>query len=167
MTSNFLYNSQILPSNVASNLYKNLSAVNGTDFAMYGSLLDKMRTQSLYLLGLGIGTMILCYFQIAFWLMPSEKQTREIRKQLFESILRQDIGWFDTYKSEELNNRLTEDVNKIKDGIGDKLGNGIQYVSTFFISVIISFARGWKLTLVILSISPLLFISSFLFTKVS
>jgi ATP-binding cassette subfamily B (MDR/TAP) protein 1 len=57
---------------------------------------------------LAIATVILSYFQIAFWIMPAERQSRIIRKNLFISILRQDIGWFDTYKSEELNNRLTE-----------------------------------------------------------
>jgi hypothetical protein len=31
-----------------------------------------------------------------------------IRKKLFQSILKQDIGWFDIYKTGELNNRLTE-----------------------------------------------------------
>ena len=31
-----------------------------------------------------------------------------IRKKLFQSILKQDIGWFDVYKTGTLNNRLTE-----------------------------------------------------------
>lgn len=57
---------------------------------------------------LGIAAMIFSYFQVAFWMMPAEKQARLIRKRLFVSILRQDIGWFDVYKSGELNNRLTE-----------------------------------------------------------
>jgi ABC-type bacteriocin/lantibiotic exporter with double-glycine peptidase domain len=35
------------------------------------------------------------------------------------------------------------------------------------ISVIISLIKGWKLTLVILSISPLLFISSLMFTQLT
>jgi ATP-binding cassette subfamily B (MDR/TAP) protein 1 len=78
------------------------------DNAMFNSLLDKMKTQSYYLIGLALATMILSYFKMAFWIMPAEKQSRLIRKNLFISILRQDIGWFDTYKSEELNNRLTE-----------------------------------------------------------
>ena len=52
--------------------------------------------------------MVLSYFQVAFWLMPAERQARLIRKRLFQSILRQDIGWFDVYKSGELTNRLTE-----------------------------------------------------------
>jgi ATP-binding cassette subfamily B (MDR/TAP) protein 1 len=78
------------------------------DYAQFNSLLDKMRNQAYYLIGLAIATMILSYFKVAFWVMPAEKQSRVIRKNLFISILRQDIGWFDTYKSEELNNRLTE-----------------------------------------------------------
>ena len=57
-------------------------------------------------------------------------------------------------------------MNKIKDGLGDKFGNAIQFVSAFLAGVIIGFARGWKLTLVILSISPLLFIVAIIFTKV-
>ena len=57
-------------------------------------------------------------------------------------------------------------MSKIKDGIGDKLGNAVQYASTFLIGILIGLIKGWKLTLVILSVSPLLFLSSVLFTKV-
>ena len=52
--------------------------------------------------------MILGYFQVAFWMMPAEHQTLHIRNKLFSSILKQDIGWYDVYRSGELNNRLTE-----------------------------------------------------------
>jgi ABC-type bacteriocin/lantibiotic exporter with double-glycine peptidase domain len=62
---------------------------------------------------------------------------------------------------------LLSDVNKIKDGIGDKLGSALQFTSTFVIGVLISLAKGWKLTLVVLSISPLLFASTIIFTKVN
>lgn len=41
-------------------------------------------------------------------MMPAEKETLKIRKKLITAILRQDIGWFDCYKSGELTNRLTE-----------------------------------------------------------
>jgi ABC-type multidrug transport system fused ATPase/permease subunit len=71
-------------------------------------LQDQLKTQSFYLIGLALITMILQYFQIAFWLMPAEKQTNKIRNAFFQAILKQDIGWFDVYKSAELTNRLTE-----------------------------------------------------------
>jgi ATP-binding cassette subfamily B (MDR/TAP) protein 1 len=57
---------------------------------------------------LAIATTILGYAQVSFWLMAGEKQTAVIRKKIFNSILRQEIGWFDVYKSGELTNRLTE-----------------------------------------------------------
>ena len=58
-------------------------------------------------------------------------------------------------------------MTKIKDGFGDKFGNTIQYVTTFIGGVIVAFAKGWKLTLVILSVSPLLFVTSVLFAKLA
>jgi len=57
---------------------------------------------------LGVIAMILNYLQVSFWFMPAERQLKMMRQSLFKSILRQNIGWFDTYKVGELTNRLTE-----------------------------------------------------------
>nr|UOU03319.1 ATP-binding cassette subfamily B1-1 [Brachionus rubens] len=134
---------------------------------MSGKLTDLLKDQIIYLIILAIATMILSYFQVAFWLMPAQKQARAIRKSLFGAILKQDIGWFDVYKSGELTNRLTDDVEKIKDAMGDKFGNAIQNFATFIGGIVIGFVKGWKLTLVIMSLSPLLFISAIMFTKIA
>ncbi|MEQ2166482.1 hypothetical protein GOODEAATRI_028648 [Goodea atripinnis] len=58
------------------------------------------------------------------------------------------------------------DVYKIQEGIGDKVGMLIQSFSSFIAAFIIGFTRGWKLTLVILAVSPALGISAALFSKV-
>lgn len=51
------------------------------------------------------------------------------------------------------------DLNKIADGIGHKLGL-LQYgMSGFLCGYILAFAYGWKLTLVMLSVFPLLAIA--------
>lgn len=57
---------------------------------------------------LAVVAMCVGYVQVSFWLMTAERQTRRIRKELFRAILRQEMSWFDTYKSGELANRLTE-----------------------------------------------------------
>jgi len=36
--------------------------------------------------------MILGYFQVAFFLIPAERQAKEIRTNLFSAILKQNIG---------------------------------------------------------------------------
>ena len=58
------------------------------------------------------------------------------------------------------------DVEKIQDGIGQKLGQFFLYMSTFFTGFIVGFIYGWQLTLVILAVSPLLAISGGIMGKV-
>jgi ABC-type multidrug transport system fused ATPase/permease subunit len=52
-------------------------------------------------------------------------------------------------------------------GIGDKFGSTVQFVSAFLTGTIIAFYRGWKLTLVILSVFPLFIGIGYIFKKVS
>jgi ABC-type multidrug transport system fused ATPase/permease subunit len=44
----------------------------------------------------------------------------------------------------------------MKEGIGDKVALLIQYVSQFFAGFIIAFSYDWKLTLIMMSLSPFL-----------
>ncbi len=75
--------------------------------------------------------MVIGYFQVAFWSMACERQTRRLREALFRSILNKEISYFDINKSGELNTRLTQDVNKVHDGTGDKISPAIQFFATF------------------------------------
>lgn len=63
-------------------------------------------------------------------------------------------------------NLLYSDVSKISDGIGDKIAMLIQGVATFITAFIVGFIRGWKLTLVILAVSPVLGASAAIWAKV-
>uniref|UniRef100_A0A7N8YB96 ATP-binding cassette, sub-family B (MDR/TAP), member 4 n=1 Tax=Mastacembelus armatus TaxID=205130 RepID=A0A7N8YB96_9TELE len=109
---------------------------------------------------------VAAYLQVSLWTVAAGRQVKHIRKLFFHRIMQQDIGWFDVTETGELNTRLTDDVYKIQEGIGDKVGMLIQAFSTFFSSFIIGFFKGWKLTLVLLAVSPALGISAALFSKV-
>ena len=62
---------------------------------------------------------------------------------------------------------LFSDVAKIQDGIGDKIGTFVQWIASFFAGFAIGFVYGWKLTLVILAVSPMLVGAAFLFSQVT
>ena len=47
-------------------------------------------------------------------------------------------------------------VDQIENGIGDKLAMLFQYLTEFVAGFIVAFAYGWQLTLVMLTVSPLL-----------
>uniref|UniRef100_A0A674I892 ATP-binding cassette sub-family B member 5 n=1 Tax=Terrapene triunguis TaxID=2587831 RepID=A0A674I892_9SAUR len=115
---------------------------------------------ALYYVGIGATALVFGYLQISFWVLAAARQTKKIRKTFFHAILGQELSWFDTSNSGELNTRLTEDINKINDGIGDKVAQLFQNMSTFTVGIVIGFLKGWKLTLVILSTSPLVVLSA-------
>nr|XP_054597178.1 ATP-binding cassette, sub-family B (MDR/TAP), member 4 isoform X2 [Nothobranchius furzeri] len=115
---------------------------------------------------MGAVVLIAAYLQVSLWTLAAGRQVKRIRTLFFHRIMQQDIGWFDVTETGELNTRLTDDVYKIQEGIGDKVGMLIQSFSSFVAAFVIGFTQGWKLTLVILAVSPALGISAALFSKV-
>ncbi|XP_060270561.1 ATP-dependent translocase ABCB1-like isoform X2 [Ovis aries] len=125
-----------------------------------------MTKYAYYYSGIGAGVLIAAYIQVSFWCLAAGRQVHRIRKQFFHAIMQQEIGWFDVHDVGELNTHLTDDVSKINEGIGDKIGMFFQAMATFFTGFIIGFTKGWKLTLVILAISPVLGLSAAIWAKV-
>ncbi|CAL1526271.1 unnamed protein product [Lymnaea stagnalis] len=130
-------------------------------------ILDEMTTFAIYYCIIGGGMMIASYLQVAMWMQAAECQAHRIRQEFLKNVMRQDIGWFDTHEAAELNTRLADDIAKIQDGIGDKLGTFMQWFSSFVAGFVIGFVNGWKLTLVILSVSPFLVGAAALFSKLA
>ncbi|CAF3949500.1 unnamed protein product [Rotaria sordida] len=103
---------------------------------------------------------ILCYWIAwASWIMAAERQVRRIRYALFRNILRQEIGWFDVHNTGELSNRLIRDFDTIKDGINDNIADLITLLARMLGALVYILAIGWKLTLVALSLLPLMIIA--------
>jgi ATP-binding cassette subfamily B (MDR/TAP) protein 1 len=49
-------------------------------------------------------------------------------------VLRQDISWYDTTTTTDFASRMTDDLNKLEDGIGEKIGMLTYFVGIFTIS---------------------------------
>ncbi|NXR72816.1 MDR1 protein, partial [Pycnonotus jocosus] len=109
-----------------------------------------------YFVGIGFAVFILSLIQVWTFLVTAMRQTARIRQKFFFAVLHQEMAWFDTTQIGTLNTRLTDDINTIREGIGDKISIFLQFFSTFVAGLIVGFIYGWKLTLVVLSVSPLL-----------
>ncbi|EDO49737.1 predicted protein [Nematostella vectensis] len=125
-----------------------------------------MTDLAIYYIYLAIGALIVAYLQAGFFQYTAVRQAKRIRCNFFKAVMRQDIGWFDTYDAGELNNRLTEDISKVVDGLGSKVGLVVQFTTTFLAGFIMGFAYSWKLTLVILALTPLMVIAGGIMGKV-
>ena len=92
-------------------------------FIIFGELIDsfinfessgandiegQMTEFALFYIYLAIANLIVAYGQMALWSLTAARQTKQIRLAFFRSVLKQDIGWFDTTDPGELNSRLSE-----------------------------------------------------------
>jgi ABC-type multidrug transport system fused ATPase/permease subunit len=76
---------------------------------------------------------------VAFWSIACERQTRRLREALFRSIISKEIAYFDVNKTGQLSTRMTEDVNKVHDGTGDKLGSALQFFAAFIAGLVLGY----------------------------
>ncbi|XP_070279529.1 bile salt export pump isoform X1 [Myotis yumanensis] len=109
-----------------------------------------------YYAGTAVAVLITGYIQICSWVIASARQIQKIRKLYFRKIMRMEIGWFDCNSVGELNTRFSDDINKINDAIADQMAIFIQRMTTSICGFLLGFYQGWKLTLVIISVSPLI-----------
>ncbi|XP_048881343.1 ATP-dependent translocase ABCB1 isoform X28 [Brienomyrus brachyistius] len=125
-----------------------------------------MTNRAYYFVGIGVAVLILGTSQVTLFLLAATRQTKRIRERYFHSVIHQQMGWFDTHQIGVLITRLTDDINTINDGLGEKICLFVQYFCAFIAGIIIGFINGWKLTLVILAVSPLLAGSAAVWSKI-
>ncbi|CAG9799211.1 unnamed protein product [Chironomus riparius] len=122
-----------------------------------------MKDSAAFGIGCAVGSLMQLIFaaiSINILNYVAQNQILKIRKLFLKSVLRQDMTWYDLNTSHNFAVRMTEDLDKLKEGIGEKLSIFIYLLMSFVISVIFSFIYGWKLTLVILSCAPIIIIST-------
>ncbi|KAG8058852.1 hypothetical protein GUJ93_ZPchr0002g25192 [Zizania palustris] len=108
-----------------------------------------------------IGSGIAAFLQVSSWMVTGERQAARIRGLYLEAILRQDMPFFDVETSTgEVIERMSGDTVLIQEAIGEKVGKFLQLNSTFLGGFMIAFARGWLLSLVMLSSIPLVVLAA-------
>ncbi|KAJ3017420.1 ATP-binding cassette, sub-B (MDR TAP), member 4 [Thoreauomyces humboldtii] len=105
------------------------------------------------------------YLARSLWCLTAERQTKKISLLYLERLLNQDLAWFDTAKDKALTGRLTADIPFIKDGLGENMMQLGSAVAQFVCSLIIAFYHGWKISIIILALMPLLVGSGYLIVK--
>ncbi|XP_054722663.1 ATP-dependent translocase ABCB1-like [Uloborus diversus] len=102
----------------------------------------------------GVAIFICNYIYVSFFSLAAANQAFRIRCLFMKSILRQNIGWFDTNQTGDFASRITDDLTRIQDGMGEKIGLCISLLSSTVLCVGVALYYGWILGLVILSTTP-------------
>ncbi|EGD76002.1 multidrug resistance protein [Salpingoeca rosetta] len=128
-------------------------------------LIDSVAQTSLYILYLACGAAVTSYFQVACFTLSAQRQSLRIRKLYFKALVRQEMAWYDQHKTGALSSRISSDVPQIQEALGDKVGSFLQFLGMFLAGFIVGFIYGWKMTLVIIGMAPLIGIGGALMSK--
>ncbi|CAJ0932909.1 unnamed protein product, partial [Mesorhabditis belari] len=114
---------------------------------------------------IGLIIMTCAFVQTVCFLVSCENICNRIRRDFFKAIMRQDITWYDKNHSGTLATKLFDAMERVKEGLGDKMGMMVQFTSQFFGGLIVAMAYDWRLTLIMMSLSPLLIICGLFIAK--
>ncbi|CAB3411421.1 unnamed protein product [Caenorhabditis bovis] len=106
----------------------------------------------------GCVVFILAFISMACWHTFCERQIQKLRLAYFRSLLRQNWEWFDRHDCGKLTTRMSDGLERVRDGIGDKLGAMIAFIATFFAGITVSFYYSWQMSIVMLIATPFFFI---------
>lgn len=109
----------------------------------------QLSTFALYFVYIAIGTFAAVALSMFGFIHIGEKLSSKIREEYLAAILRQNIGFFEHLGAGEVTTRITSDMNKVQDGISEKVALFITAVSMFISAFVIGFIMSWKLTLIL------------------
>ncbi|EFA00893.1 ATP-dependent translocase ABCB1 [Tribolium castaneum] len=113
-----------------------------TDFAVYNTLI-------------GVGMLVLSYISTEFFNYTALKQVFKVRTLYLEKVFNQDISWYDVNNTGDFSSRMSDDLSKFEDGIGEKVPMFVHFQATFLASLIMALVKGWQLALICLVSLPL------------
>ncbi|OWY93949.1 hypothetical protein PHMEG_00036466, partial [Phytophthora megakarya] len=116
--------------------------------------MDAVNKAALDYLYIAVALFISDYVAYVVFTNSSERQMKALRDAAFKHMLHMNIGWYDSSDPLTLSSRLTGDTVKIKDGMGQKLGDSVKYTCQFITGYVIGFVRGWDMSLVMACIMP-------------
>ncbi|KAL5728468.1 ABC-type xenobiotic transporter [Ranunculus cassubicifolius] len=131
------------------------------------SVSHKVAKYALDFVYLSIVILFSSWAEVACWMYTGERQATKMRLAYLRAMLNQDISLFDTESRGDVITAITSDTIVIQDAISEKVGNFLHYLSRFIAGFAIGFCQVWQISLVTLSILPLIVIAGGLCAYIS
>lgn len=81
------------------------------------------------------------------------------------TLLKQEIGWFDTINQAELATKFATDCFAFQGAIGEKVSTVIMTISMLIAGFVIAFVYGWLMALVVLASLPVIAIGGMVYAS--
>lgn len=113
----------------------------------------------------GAGIFIGSIMMVFFWSIVGKRLTNKVSEEYFRVLMRQEQGWFDQTNAFEFATKVQTQVKTIENGIGQKVGLALLAISQFVSSFLIGYITSWQLSLVLMSMLPLLGLGGWCMSK--
>ncbi|GMN63161.1 hypothetical protein TIFTF001_032223 [Ficus carica] len=129
---------------------------------------DKFALRLLYA---AIGVGLSAFVEGVCWTRTAERQTSKMRTEYLKSVLRQEVGFFDTQTAgssttSQVVSIISSDANAIQVALCEKIPDCLAYMSTFLFCHIFAFILSWRLTLAALPLSIMFIAPGLFFGKI-
>ncbi|CAI5535201.1 unnamed protein product, partial [Closterium sp. Naga37s-1] len=139
----------------------------GSNTTSMDAMLDQVAKASLNFIFLALAAGVTAYIQTACWMSAGERQAARLRSLYLQSVLRQDVGYFDTSLSTgEVVGHMSGDIVLVQEAMGEKVATCMQFLAQFLGGFVVAFISGWQLALVMLATLPLLAVAGGVITVV-
>uniref|UniRef100_H2ZPT3 Bile salt export pump n=1 Tax=Ciona savignyi TaxID=51511 RepID=H2ZPT3_CIOSA len=125
---------------------------------------SKATLYALLFVGVGVIVFIAYCSESTLFGKSGMELTVRLRKRAFQSLMRQDIAYFDDHRHSPgaLCTRLSTDASRVQGCTGVRIGTIIKNFSSLGVALGIAFAYGWKLTLLTIAFIPFLILGGLL-----
>ena len=114
---------------------------------------------------LGAVAFISNFLHICFWSLMGNRMCHRLKRQYFHIILQQEQGWFDANNPYEFATKVQAQLEQVEFGIGEKFGVILQMASQCIAGFVIAFILSWEITLVMLTVLPLVIVVILILVK--
>jgi len=129
---------------------------------------DGVHTYALWMFIMALITLFATIAQKMSFGILSDNMTRSLRSQLYVSILRKHIGWFDHEGNSpgQLTSVMSGEIQTVNGASSESIGSMIEAFLQLAVGIILAFFFEWRISLVMLGVAPIITISSFIQTKI-
>lgn len=111
------------------------------------------------MVGFGFLALIAGSIHAGLFSIVASRISERCRKRFFEKLISQEMAFYDVESSPgELTIKIVDDLDQMRNGMGDKVSQTIQFLSQAVSGFVIGFKFSWALTLAILGGIPFLII---------
>lgn len=112
-----------------------------------------------------MGSSIAVFIRGTLFNLISERIAKNLRSDLYSSIVNKDVAFFDDRKTGDLLSRLNSDTSVIQDGLSTNVSMFIRSFIFIIAAIIVLFIISWELTLATLGTIIPVIVFSFIYGK--